>query len=379
MKGWGRIAAGLCVGLLLGGVPVSATPYSEFNTALALRNSGDCPAAIGHFTAALDAPDLLANFRPVALHGRAECYFIARKYDEGFADINASLRLDPRNYDALFDRARANFALKHYGEAEADFRTLQKLRPDLTKSYVSLALLYEAQKRFDAAIAQYSDLLKQGINNPIAYTLRARSYVMAGDYERARSDTEHLVKLVPKDPSALILRSWVYGLREEYDDALTDIDAALALKPDRLEYKRDKGLVYWKMGRYDEAAEAFAQAEVADPYAVLWLGILSTARNVDDPRFSARAAKIDLKTWPGPLVALYAGKSSADAVQAAVAAADEDVQDNERCEAAFYSAEWSLRQHDVAGAKALLNTAATSCPVDDVERDAARVQLKRLQ
>src|ERR1700741_845028 len=84
------LAAGVCLALAC--VPASASGYQEFVKAISLSDTAP-DQALGHFTAALADPQLLANLKPVALYDRGDIYARQGKYDLAAADYTASLGL----------------------------------------------------------------------------------------------------------------------------------------------------------------------------------------------------------------------------------------------------------------------------------------------
>jgi hypothetical protein len=87
---------------------------------------------------------------------------------------------------------------------------------------------------------------------------------------------------------------------------------------------------------------------------------------------------LDLKTWPGPLLSLYAGTATADDVFAAAKQGDTDAQKDQSCEAYFFVAEWHLDRKENAAAGPLLELAGSSCRRELPESHAAHAELKRL-
>jgi tetratricopeptide (TPR) repeat protein len=368
------LRAGALLLLLLAAWPAGATPYSDFNAGIVLRNSDECREAIARFDAALAAPDLLASLRPVALHGRGICHAELKEIPAALGDLGASLRLDPDDYDTRLDRASIFVELKRYDEAEADLRELQRLRPDLTPGYTVLGAMYEKQGKYRQAIDQFSIPIKNHTNPAAGYALRAHAYIAYGRTADALDDAEDLIKLLPR---ALGLRAWVYELRGEYDDAMRDVDAMITQSPANFELRRGKATLYWKMGRFDDAANILTGFDPSDGYAVLWLSILRAAGA--KPAGDLAPHKTDPKKWPAPLIALYQDQGTPESVSAAVAADGPDNSERDACESAFYVGEWHLTHGDTAAARPLLQQAASDCPVDYIEKDAARVQLERLK
>ena len=80
--------------------------------------------------------------------------------------------------------------------------------------------------------------------------------------------------------------------------------------------------------------------------------------------------------WPAPVIRLYLGQMTPEAVLAA--AADATTKKSQVCEANFYSAELSLTKGLKDEATRLFRLAASDCPHGFNEWDAANAELKAL-
>lgn len=381
MKGWLRFLAPTLLGLsvLAGAAPAHATAFSDFNSGIAARNSGQCDQAITYFSSALAAPDLLATLRPVAYFGRGTCYERVRRFSNALSDFDSAIGLDPDYYDAHLERGKCLAFLRRYEQAELDFKELIRIRSDLSSGYAVLGTLYDAEKKYDAAIAQYSALIRMGTDDYLAYSMRTRTDVAKGDLDAALADADKVVTLRPESAIVHSLRAMVYAERHNYSAALGDIDDALRIDPTDKDEVREKGVLLWKMNRFADASSTLAGLDPSDGYNVLWLSLARAAGGVADTDLAQRATRVNLKQWPGPLVSLYLGQSSPEAVQQAVEADGPDNRERDECEAPFYMAEWQLQQRNREAARVLLQRAVAVCPSDYIERDAAAVELRRLR
>ena len=372
----------LCASLTLAFDPAAvASPFSDFNAGISSRNSARCDLAIGFMTSALNAPDLLASLRPVALDVRGECNIRQGKLDAALADFDASLALRPDDFDTYMLRGGVHVRLKHYDRAEADFSQLIRIRPDLGRGYVVLGAVYALQQKYDAAIGEFTALVATASHEALGHLLRARVRLTKGDLDAALDDANRLVELFPQQPQGYITRATVYIAQAKFSRAMTDIDDALEHLPGNPSLIRQKGVVQWEMGHFADAAETLsplAKSDAASGYSVIWIDLVRTAGGIADDDLQARAQAVDPVKWPAAIVQLYLGKSTPDAVDGAVGGADAEERNQQQCEADFYVAEWQLHHQAKEPAVVRLQRAAASCPIDFVERAAAVAELKRL-
>ena len=147
------------------------------------------------------------------------------------------------------------------------------------------------------------------------------------------------------------------------------------MRPEAVEVYFSRGRVHFFQADFSAAAADLSKVHGTkdEAYAMLWRFL---ARRHAGPEgaseLAAGAEKLAGKDWPYAIVDFYLGRHSADEMQAAAA------EPEEKCEAAFYLAEWHLLHANGAEAKPLLQTAADTCPEGFIERSGAQVELKRL-
>ena len=107
---------------------------------------------------------------------------------------------------------------------------------------------------------------------------------------------------------------------------------------------------------------------------MLWLFVAQNRAGQDAAsELTANAASLKTKGWPYPVVDLYLGKQSVDAVFAKAG------NTNERCEAYFYIGEWHLMQGRQDEAISPLRSAVETCPKDFVGYTGAVAELERIE
>ena len=97
------------------------------------------------------------------------------------------------------------------------------------------------------------------------------------------------------------------------------------------------------------------------------------------PSQLAEATKqIDMTKWPAPLIRLFLGQTTPQALLAAADDPNAKTKQRKVCEVNFYSAELALHRHAKDEATRLFRLAATNCPKGFTERAAAHAELKAL-
>lgn len=317
--------------------------------------------------------------------------------------------------DILFERAKALGHKNEFDRALADYDEVIRLDPKHDAAYNNRANIHDDRGNRDAALADYDAAIRLDPGNDLAYSNRCGTLSDKGEADRAIADCTEAIRLNPKSRDAHQNRGAAWHLKGHHDRALADYDQALALDPAYarahagrgfvLSIKRDypraiaaydtairhdsrNSTAYYGRARAhlysDAAAKALpdlrraAALEPDDLYLALWIDLVT--RRTGKPGTLARTSTKagDSTRWPAPVVALFLGRTTLDAMFAAVDDPDPFQRTSNVCDAQFYGGLWSQQQGDRTEAARMLRLAVEICPQNVVEWDAARVELKQL-
>lgn len=372
---------GAACGLLaLWALPAAASGYSEFNAGIATNAIDLCDVSVQHLSAALAAPDLLPDLRPVALLVRGQCFARGGKFDLAETDFREALRLRPDYIDVFIARGYARGRHGDSAGAVADFDAAIALRPELTNGLEGRAYVHLKLKDYGGLVADLSREAALDDGNYEVFASRADAYALAGNLDAAMDDADKVAELLPKSTMGHVLRGTLYTWQERYSRAEQAFDSALRLNPGSTAALFGKGLAEWSDGDFKGAAASFAVVAPrapTDPYAVLWLSIARHDARIADDDLPTHAAYIDAKTWPGALVELFTAKRTEESAVAAAQDGDSETLPLRLCESAFYAGMWHRMRAETDAAAALLAKATQDCTQDDPEWYAARIALKR--
>ena len=267
--------------------------------------------------------------------------------------------------------------------------------------YTAKSLIADAfQKRDDArrlrdnAISDFGAALKIKADDSQLYIARGQAEHLNGQYDQAVADFDSALKL--KDTLvSLMQRATSYRAKGDYDRALADFTAATSrdAKAENLEgweAYNERGLTAFLAGHYPEAAADFAKTLTMGlashsedvlwlPYRTAWLHIARAKAGQNDAEELARyAAKMQLKEWPGTLIAFFLGQLKPEQLSppsshgAAMGRA-------RACNLSFFTGEHAQIKGDNAEATRLFRRVREVCNVHTVHFLAAGVELKRLE
>ena len=333
------LLAAVCLMLLA--APLQAGSLDDLKAANAAAEQGKADDAIRLFNQALAAGDLSPADQFTARKGRGGEYTAKSLIADAFERI---------------DQARGLRA-----DAIADFTAALAIKTDDAALYIARAQVYDLNGQNDSAIADFDAALKLN-NSPVTLVQRASSLSAKGDYDRAVADYTAALAIVTKDAK----------------------DAGI----DALDIHSERGYAQFIAARYAAAAADFekaltlgAAARTGDvlwlPYQAAWLHIARARAGENDAEELARnAGKIDLKQWPGTLIAFFLGQAKAD--QLSPPSSHGAMGRGRECNLSFFTGEQALIKNDGAEAARLFVRARAVCNIHTVHYLAAGVELKRL-
>lgn len=312
--------------LMLFAANLQAGGLDNLKAATAAADQGKVDEAINQFTQALAAGDLSPADQFAAYKGRGSAYTSKSLIADAFERL---------------DQARGMRS-----DAIADFTAALKFKTDDADLYGARAQVYDLNGQYDPAIADFDAAFKLN-NSPVTLV------------QRAALD---LVTKVAKDTKDTNLdafdiytqRGYAQFIAARYAAAAADFDKSLTLGG-----TARTGDVLWL------------------PYQAAWLHIARARAGQNDAEELARnAGKIDLKQWPGTLIAYFLGQATIE--QLTPPSSHGAMGHARECNLAFFSGEQSLVKNDDAEAARQFTRARAVCNIHTVHYLAAGVELKRL-
>ncbi|MDH5246728.1 MAG: tetratricopeptide repeat protein [Betaproteobacteria bacterium] len=277
--------------------------------------TGNPDVAIQHCTRAIESKRHTGEELAKLYFNRGIEWAAKGDYDRAIADFDASLRLAPRNVDALYSRGSARSNKGDHDRAVADFNAAIGLNP----------------------------------KDPAAFSGRAHEWTAKGDYEKAIADYDTAIRLDPKASVPLLARGRVRLYTGDHARAVSDLEQSL-----KLDYNEYTALWLYLARKRGGAPDA-------------------------EERLDAETRASRGSSWPAPVIVLFLGRTDPDSVLAAATDQDARRQREQRCEANFYLAHWHLLRGNSERALPLLQEAQRSCPREFLEHEGAVAELRRLQ
>ncbi|NQT15031.1 MAG: tetratricopeptide repeat protein [Planctomycetes bacterium] len=197
--------------------------------------------------------------RALHLHAVA-CYFASGDRDKFAADLDAVLRLDPKDLKANCNRSAVHL-LKGDRDAAIDYAERAiRAAPDAPDGYECRGKALHIKGEYSEAIDDATRALERQPDSVQAYLLRGGAKLMLRLSEEAVSDYDEAVKHSPAEPEGYARRAQALTKLGELERAVADYTKALELAPNRLEYYARRGQIRWKLHQLETALGDFEKA-----------------------------------------------------------------------------------------------------------------------
>jgi tetratricopeptide (TPR) repeat protein len=338
--------------------------------------------AIADYSESIKLNPKKASF-PYALRG--EMYGKKGDFDRAVADLNEAIRLAPKFATNYALRGDMYHAKGDEDRAIAEYTQAIRLDPKDSKHFTNRGNAYGVKGDLAHAIADFTEAIRLDPKDPLAYNNRGGRYFDKGDLDRSIADFTAAIRVSPRFATAYYNRGGAYRAKGDNDHAIADLTEAIRLNPKfTIAYLR-RGITYLGSDSLGNAMSDPSEADIIqaaeiDPknaYAALWNDIIGQRNNGKSSLVQA-ASKIDMTKWPAPLIRLFLGQTTADAVVASADDPNPTTKSEQMCEANFYSGEFALRQGAKDEAIRLFRLAASGCRKMFDEWAAANTELKAL-
>lgn len=166
-----------------------------------LSESGICYVGLSNYSSAVDAfnkaiaAEPRGPFASYAYAGRAAAKRGLHDTAGALADCDAALKLNPRDFNALWQRAVTYFSAQQYPNAAADLKALLEKQPGFADGHLMLAQCYQKMNMRKDAITEYQKanyLYEQAHDaDGIEQVTTALKILQANNHSNSVSDKSH--------------------------------------------------------------------------------------------------------------------------------------------------------------------------------------------
>jgi tetratricopeptide (TPR) repeat protein len=207
-------------------------------------------------------------------------YFENEQYDEALREFATAARLDPANVAAHFNLGTMYLMRRRLNDAQREFQLLLRLDIDTTtavRAHMSLAQIHITRRDNDRIAAEYRAVLALDSTNGEARYNLAVSYHAANNLAAAQREFETLLRMEPDNLEARVELGQVYAQRGALAFAAREFETVLQARPKDVTSLAYLGRVRLELREYDESEKALLDALALDRenlFAHLSLGML---------------------------------------------------------------------------------------------------------
>ncbi|MGJ5228983.1 hypothetical protein ACQR16_00620 [Bradyrhizobium oligotrophicum] len=236
-----------------------------------------------------------------------------------------------------------------------------------------------ADPGIDARITGCTDVIERG--KPAApHVLQAR-FARAAAYLR-KGDVDHAIddyKAVVQQSSADFLAAFNRADTRPRDSGPAPTSGSVR-DGLRAQAHRALGIASFQAGLLEQSQEEFRRLGEMDPRnadAALWLDLARRRAGLSS-ELADRAKRLDMSKWPAPIVRLFLGQETTEAVLAAADRGSPAMRRTRRCEASFFAGELMLDRGRETDAMRLIDRALAECAWTSRERPVAEAEARVL-
>ena len=171
-----------------------------------------------------------------------------------------SLRINPKNVDAMLDLAEVYRLQQRFDQAEGLLMNALGLQPGNWRAYAALGNFYYRRGDFAEAAEQFGTILTFDDDNEDALLGLASSLVLEGDFEQATPVFARAIDMRP-DPKTYSNLGLMYYYLGHYDAAMDAVRAGLELAPNDHLMWANLGDILTVAGRHGDARNAYERAK----------------------------------------------------------------------------------------------------------------------
>jgi tetratricopeptide (TPR) repeat protein len=219
---------------------------------------------IGACTSLIHSGKLDSENLAIALVNRSHSLRQKRDYSSAMSDLDAAIKLDPKNHFTHYNKALVFLAMGQSEQAIASASDAIRLNPSAGGPFVTRAQAYYNIRKFDEAIRDSNEAIKLASTRQVeAMWTRALAYREKKQYSEALADLNELSQLMPKAIGPLETRAGIYRSLDRRDEAIAEYSKIIEINPNFEPAYLGRAAVYRSnLGESDEKALADLDAAI---------------------------------------------------------------------------------------------------------------------
>ena len=191
------------------------------------------------------------------------------QFDLAFADLNESLRHDPKCVAALTARAHLWLVRSRPDQALLDLKKAIELDPRNAHAFAERGMLFTSAKDYDKALPDYERAIQLGSRSTAVSMGLTMIHLERRELDKAKNDIDHTLELDPNHVIALAELGMFHLMRWNVKDALSVLNRAIEIDPRCDMIYGLRATVALSLGKYDQALNDLNEAIYLNPRSSL--------------------------------------------------------------------------------------------------------------
>jgi tetratricopeptide (TPR) repeat protein len=184
--------------------------------------------------------------------------------DRAIDDLSQAIDIEPST-TAFTVRADAYRQRGDYERALSDYESALSIKRDAFP-LMGMIAIYRGREQYDLALRTFDEVMELWSRHDASlYHIRGHVYRDNGELEKSLQDFDKALELVPWIEAARSDRCVALSLLGKAEEGLGDCNSAIEKGPEAATNFLNRGAVYLRLNRLDEAAADFERAFDVDP------------------------------------------------------------------------------------------------------------------
>ena len=207
------------------------------------------------------SPDTLPEMTEEAYEKLGDYHLSQGNIDMAYIQYDKALRLKPEQVRIRYKLGTLYLKRALYDKAETEFKSILSYEPDYPFAHYGLGRVYFNRGNLDEAERRFREAKKQNSRLWQAYVFLGIIHDRRRNFDDAIEEYQRAASIKPDNADILNNLAISYYLNGEYENAANTLSNAVKVKsPKNGIYYNNLGLALCKLGKYDEALDAFRRS-----------------------------------------------------------------------------------------------------------------------
>jgi tetratricopeptide (TPR) repeat protein len=204
--------------------------------------------------------------REAGRHYRQALVHVANgSLDRALEELTETVRLDPRNADALRERAALFLRRSDAKRAVADFTQALQIEPGMAGAHLGRGQAHLRLGKLEQALGDFSEAARLAPWDWQPLYRRGLAHVARRQHEQAVADFTEAIRLAPEMPDGYLQRALACTQLGQLDRAIGDYTEQIRLNPRSAVAHNFRARLHVRQGNYPAAVADHARASELDP------------------------------------------------------------------------------------------------------------------